>query len=74
MAQAFLYIDLDNVTRIVNRVLQTLENNPQVLTQVLSTVDTAVNTVGGVANTALQPGGVVDQVTSPPPAQQPRRP
>lgn len=60
-AEAYVYVDLDNVTRIVNRVLQSLEHNPQLLTQLLTTVDTVVGTVGGVANTALQPGGVVDR-------------
>ena len=60
-AQAFLYVDLDNVARIVNRVVQTLDRNPELLTSLLSTVDSTVNTVGGVANTALRPGGVVSQ-------------
>jgi hypothetical protein len=60
-AEAYVYVDLDNVTRIVDRVLRTLDANSQLLTQLLSTVDTVVSTVGGVANTALQPGGVVSQ-------------
>jgi hypothetical protein len=60
LAQAFVYVDLDNVARIIDRVVATLDNNPQLLTQLLSTVDQAVGTVGGVANTALQPGGVVE--------------
>jgi hypothetical protein len=61
LAEAYVYVDLDNVTRIVDRVLRTLNNNPQLVTRLLTTVDTVVNTVGGVANTALQPGGVVSQ-------------
>jgi hypothetical protein len=60
LAQAFVYVDLDNVARIVDRVITTLDNNPQILTQVLTTVDSAVGTVGGVANTLLQPGGVAE--------------
>lgn len=60
LAQAFVYVDLDNVARIVDRVIRTLDNNPQVLTQVLTTVDSAVNTVGGVAGTVLAPGGVAE--------------
>lgn len=60
MAQAFVYVDLDNVARIVDRVITTLDNNPQILTQVLTTVDSAVGTVGGVANTLLAPGGVAE--------------
>jgi hypothetical protein len=60
LAQAFVYVDLDNVARIVDRVITTLDNNPQILTQVLTTVDSAVGTVGGVANTLLAPGGVAE--------------
>jgi len=60
-AEAYLYVDLDNVTRIVNRVVTTLDRNPQILTQVLSTVDNTVNTVGRVGNTALAPNGVVNR-------------
>ena len=47
MAEAYLYVDLDNVAKIVNRVVQTLDRNPQILIQVLKTVDTAVNSVTG---------------------------
>jgi hypothetical protein len=60
LAQAFVYVDLDNVARIVDRVITTLDNNPQILTQLLTTVDQAVGTVGGVANTVLAPGGVAE--------------
>jgi hypothetical protein len=34
---------------------------PQIIERLLSTVDSTVGTVGGIANTALQPGGVVSQ-------------
>jgi hypothetical protein len=47
LAEAYLYIDLDNVAKIVNRVVQTLDRNPQILIQVLKTVDTAVTSVTG---------------------------
>jgi hypothetical protein len=60
-AEAYVYVDLDNVTRIVARVLETLDKNAPLLNQLLTTVDTAVSTVGNVANTALQPGGVLSQ-------------
>jgi hypothetical protein len=60
VAQAYVYVDLDNVARIVDRVIATLDRNPQLLTQVLSVVDSTVGTVGGVANTLLQPGGVAE--------------
>jgi sarcosine oxidase gamma subunit len=36
LAEAYLYVDLD-------RVVLTLDRNPQILTQVLKTVDTTVN-------------------------------
>jgi hypothetical protein len=42
-AEAYLYADLDNVARIVSRVVQTLDRNPKILTQVLQAVDTTVN-------------------------------
>jgi hypothetical protein len=60
IAEAYVYVDLDNVARIVDRVITTLDRNPQLLTQVLSVVDSTVGTVGGVANTLLQPGGVAE--------------
>jgi hypothetical protein len=47
LAEAYLYVDLDNVAKIVNRVVQTLDRNPQILIQVLKTVDTAVTSVTG---------------------------
>lgn len=45
LAEAYLYVDLDNVAKIVNRVVQTLDRNPQILIQVLKTVDTAVTSI-----------------------------
>ena len=70
-ATATLVVRLDNVRAIIERTLQTLDNNPQLVTQLLSTVDNTVNTVGGVANntvgtvgsiagTALQSGQLLD--------------
>lgn len=52
-AQATLIVRLDNVRAIIERTLQTLDNNPQILTGLLSTVNNTVGTVGGVANNAL---------------------
>lgn len=46
-AEAYLYVDLDNVARIVARVVQTLDRNPQILTQVLQTVETAATSIAG---------------------------
>jgi hypothetical protein len=52
-ATATLVVRLDNVRAIIERTLQTLDNNPQIVTQLLSTVDNTVNTVGGVANNTV---------------------
>lgn len=60
-AQATLVVRLDNVAAIIDRTLTTIDRNPQILTRLLESVDNTVGTVGGVANTALQPGGVVDR-------------
>jgi hypothetical protein len=43
LAEAYLYVDLDNVAKVVDRVVLTLDRNPQILTQVLKAVDTTVN-------------------------------
>lgn len=74
-AQATLIVRLDNVRAIIERTLQTLDNNPQIVTQLLSTVDNTVgtvggvanntvNTVGGVANNALRNGSVLNLATA----------
>ncbi|HEX8673822.1 MAG TPA: hypothetical protein VF710_18135, partial [Longimicrobium sp.] len=74
-ATATLVVRLDNVRAIIERTLQTLDNNPQLVTQLLSTVDNTVNTVGGVANntvgavggiasSALRTGAVLDLARS----------
>jgi hypothetical protein len=46
-AEAYLYVDLDNVGRIVARVVQTLDRNPAILTNLLKAVDTTVNAATG---------------------------
>ncbi|MGZ8285274.1 MAG: hypothetical protein ACXW27_16220 [Allosphingosinicella sp.] len=74
-ATATLVVRLDNVRAIIERTLQTLDNNPQLVTQLLSTVDNTVDTVGGVANntvgtvggiagTALRNGQLLDLAAS----------
>jgi len=63
-ATALLIVRLDNVRAIIEKTLTTLENNPQLVDRLLSTVDNAVNTVGDVALTALQPGGVISQTVN----------
>lgn len=74
-ATATLIVRLDNVRAIIERTLQTLDNNPQLVSQLLSTVDNTVDTVGGVANntvgtvggiagTALRNGQLLDLAAS----------
>lgn len=58
-AEAYLYVDLDNVARLVDRAIATLEENPEIVTTLLSSVDTLVSGVGGVAARAVGPGGVL---------------
>ena len=60
-AELLLKVRLDNVAAIIDRTLTTIDRNPQILERLLQSVDSTVGTVGGVANTALQPGGVVSQ-------------
>lgn len=60
-AQATLIVRLENVRAIIDRTLQTLDNNPQIITQLLNTVDNTVGTVGGVANNAV---GTVGSIAS----------
>jgi YD repeat-containing protein len=52
-ATATLVVRLDNVKAIIDRTLQTVDNNPQLVAGLLNTVDNTVNTVGGVANNAV---------------------
>ena len=59
-AQVLLKVRLDNVKQIIDRTLTTIDRNPEILERLLTTVDNTVGTVGDVANTTLQPGGVVD--------------
>lgn len=63
-AEALLKVRLDNVAQILERTLETIDKNPQILERVLQSVDNAVGTVGNVANTALQPGGLLSQTVN----------
>lgn len=63
-ASVLLIVRLDNVREIVTKTLDTLDKNPQLVDRVLQSVDNTVGTVGGVANTALQPGGVISQTVN----------
>ena len=60
-AEVYLYVDLDNVARVVDRVVLTLDRNPDILTQVFKTVDTAVGSI-----TAPLTGQQPPRTTTPP--------
>ncbi|WP_218776042.1 hypothetical protein [Sphingomonas sp. TZW2008] len=61
-AQATLVVRLENVRAIIERTLQTIDNNPEIVRGLLSTVSNTVGTVGGVANRALPVvGGVANR-------------
>lgn len=59
-AQALLLIDLDNIVFVVDRTLRFIDQNPELVTGLFRTTQGALTTVGGLAETTLQPGGVVD--------------
>lgn len=56
-AQAALIVRLDNVRAIIERTLQTLDNNPQIVDRLTATVDNAVNFTGGVVNNTVSTVG-----------------
>jgi hypothetical protein len=60
-AQAALIVRLDNVRAIIERTLQTLDNNPQIITQLTGTLDNAVNVTGGVVNNTVRTVGDLTQ-------------
>ncbi|WP_256976729.1 hypothetical protein [Streptomyces sp. CS113] len=53
-AQAQLKVRLDNVALIINRVLTTLDRNPQILEDLARGVGSAVHDVGGGAGSAVR--------------------
>ena len=63
-ASVLLIVRLDNVREIIDKTLTTIDKNPQLVERLLQSVDNTVGTVGGVANTALQPGGVISQTVN----------
>ena len=56
-AQATLIVRLDNVRAIIERTLQTLDNNPQIITELTGTLDNAVGVTGGVLNNTVDTVG-----------------
>ena len=63
-AEALLKVRLKHVAQIVDRALTTIDRNPQIISQLLSTVEKTVTTVGDVAKTALAPNGVLAQTVN----------
>ncbi len=61
--EVHLTVCLDNVRQIVTAALQTLNQNPQLVTALLNTVNNAVNTVGGVVNNAVSTLGPILSTT-----------
>lgn len=60
-AQATLIVRLDNVRAIIERTLQTLDNNPQIIEQLTGTVDNAVGVTGGIVNNTVSTVGNLTQ-------------
>ena len=60
-AQASLVVRLDNVRAIIERTLQTLDNNPQIISQLTGTIDNAVGVTGGVLNNTVNTVGNLTQ-------------
>jgi hypothetical protein len=62
--EALLLVDLDNVSYIIDRTLTFIDNNPQIVSQLYSTTQNALGTVGGLVNTAVAPNGVLSQTVN----------
>ena len=60
-AQATLIVRLDNVRGIIERTLQTLDQNPAIISQLTGTVNNAVNMTGGVLNNTVNTVGDLTQ-------------
>jgi hypothetical protein len=56
-AQALLKVRLDNVARIIDRVLQTIDDNPQILENLTRNLGTAVRDIGSGAGYAVRDVG-----------------
>jgi hypothetical protein len=61
-AEALLLVDLDHVRLIVDDLLTMIDNNPEIVNSLVGVVESTVGTATSLANTALQPGGVVNQL------------
>jgi hypothetical protein len=62
-AQALLKARLDNIRAILDRALTTVDRNPDLLRELIHTVDDTVGELGDTAEGALGPGGAVSETT-----------
>ena len=62
-AHALLKARLHNVRAILDRALTTVDRNPDLLKELVNTVDDAVGELGDTAEEALGPGGAVSETT-----------
>ncbi|QDE98747.1 hypothetical protein [Myxococcus xanthus] len=60
-AQALLKVRLQRVYEILDRALQTLDSNPELLASLLRPVGHAIGEVGEAAHESLKPGGAVSE-------------
>jgi pyruvate/2-oxoglutarate dehydrogenase complex dihydrolipoamide acyltransferase (E2) component len=61
-AQALLKVRLEHVRAILEKALETIAENPQILESLSRTVDRTAEQVGGAAREAVGEGGAVSQV------------
>ena len=61
-AQALLKVRLEHVRAILEKALETIAENPQILESLARTVDRTAEQVGGAAREAVGEGGTVSQV------------
>jgi hypothetical protein len=61
-AQALLKVRLEHVRAILEKALETIAENPQILESLSRTVDRTAQQVGGAAREAVGEGGAVSQV------------
>ena len=61
-AQALLKVRLENIRAILEKALETIAENPQILESLSRTVDRTAEQVGGAAQEAVGEGGAVSQV------------
>jgi hypothetical protein len=63
-AECELKVRLENTYNILDRTLTTLDENPQVVEQLLSTAGDAVEQTGEIGQKATQPGGTLSELSS----------